>query len=1003
MAIANWRESFRFKSMPPEKRTGLLLALLTVGAGLLFLSIPSPPKLPERQVTNLKLPAGRGGSLQGEMIHAFRFRLHKDEAFAATLIDSRDDVTVRLLDPSGTEVSRVNSANGLHDSEILHALAERDGDYVLEAQSSADVGMASHYRLEFGPPHPAGDRDRRRAAAMSWFSRGERFFDQESWEQAIESYRKALSAWTESRDAERASATRFRLGRGLLALEQPKPAEILLAEALKEVRARQSPIAEARLSDGIGRCRLQRGELVEAQEWFQQALGIYCKERFRPGEADLLANLGVVARQQGDFRSAGMLDFGALEIRESLGGLRNLSTLYQNLGELYLAQQQAKQTLEFFDKALAAGAKAGSLKDQAAALRGKGTAHWQLGQVDKALSTLGDSIDLWRALGDVQGEVFTLIRLGDVYDRARRLSKARWIYLRALRLAQDSRYPRIEAMAMGNLGHVLGQQGKKEGLDYFERAEAAFVELGDSTPLAKLAFGKAEIYRNLGDPDDLHKARLAVEEAIRGFEAFQSPARRIAAAPDRRASYELYVDVLMRLGEPARAFEAAEASRFRTLLDDIKKSRTGKQLAQKRVSDLENRLNALEAERYRLPKNSTRIEEIDREVLALDARLALARSELNPQQDPPEPLTLEEVQQSLEPDALLLVYFLGEDRSFLWEIGRNQFQTHEIPVRRSDIEDAAKKVHEELSEGTPQEWRKWTKALKTMSDLVLSPVADRLQDHKLIIDPDGALNLVPFAALLDPRTLERKGRPGNGSERPRFLVFDHEIVTVPSVSLVIARREALKGRPTAPKTVAVLANPVYPRGSGFSPLPKTVEEARAILAMVPPDQSFIALGHQANRAVATSPEMGRYRILHFAAHGWNRDRPDLSGVVLSLVDKSGRKQDGFLRAFEIYELNLSADLVVLSACKTGIGEGGTEEGGLVRAFLNAGARQVMATLWSVQDDSTARLMESFYRSHLTQGLSTSAALHQAQLSFLKRSPTSSPRHWAGFVLHGDWN
>lgn len=1000
MSAPSW-ESFRSESMPPEKRTGFLLALLTVGAGLLFLSIPSPPKRPDRQVTDLKLPATRDAFLRSESIHAFRFRLQKGEALTATLVNSRDDVTVHLFDPAGTELAWVNSANGLYDSEVLHALAKSDGGYVLEVRPSADPGGPSHYRLEVGPAHPATNQDRLQAEAASWFSQGERFYGEESWEPAIENYFKALSVWEKSRDAERVSATRYRLGRSLLALDQPRPAEFILIQALNQ--ARSSPIEVARLRDGIGRCRLRRGKLAEAQEQFRQALVIYRQEKFAPGEADLLGNLGVVARQQGDFARAGTLDFQAVELRKSIGGLRAQATLYHNLGELYLLQGRPEQALDLFDKALNAGTRSGSLQDQAGALRGKGTAYWQRRQVTQALSCLRESIDLFRAVGDEPGELLSLIRLGDVYDQADRLSAARWIYEHVLRQAQDSGDLRGQAMAMGNLGHVLGRQQRKEqeGLHYFERAQAAFIELGDTTPLGKIALGRAEIFRRIGD---LVNARLALEDAIRRFEAFQSPSRRIAASSERRTSYELYVDVLMRLGEPARAFEAAEASRFRTLFDDIQKSRAGDQLADplisKRASQLEDRLKALELERWRLPRDSERVKEIDHETGDLDSRLALVRRELNPQsqQEPPKPLSLKEVQRSLEPDALLLVYFLGEDRSFLWEIGRNQFQTHQIGGR-SEIEDAAKRVHEELSKGTAQEWRKWTKALKTMSGLVLSPMADRLQS-KLIIDPDGALNLVPFAALLDPRTLERKGRPGDGSEGPEFLVVNHETVTVPSVSLIIARREALKDRPPAPKAVAILADPVYPPDSEFPRLPYTAKEADAILEMVPRNQSFVARGFQANRATATSPELALYRILHFATHGWNRDRPDLSGVVLSLVDESGRGQDGFLRAFEIYEFDVSADLVVLSACETGIG---AEEGGLVRAFLNAGSRQVMATLWRVQDGSTARLMESFYRSHLAQGMSTSAALRQAQRSFLARFPNSSPRRWAGFVLHGDWN
>ena len=135
--------------------------------------------------------------------------------------------------------------------------------------------------------------------------------------------------------------------------------------------------------------------------------------------------------------------------------------------------------------------------------------------------------------------------------------------------------------------------------------------------------------------------------------------------------------------------------------------------------------------------------------------------------------------------------------------------------------------------------------------------------------------------------------------------------------------------------------------------------------------------------------LGFFNYLHFATHGRLRDRPDLSGIALS---------DGFLRAFEIYDLELSCELVVLSACETAVG---AERGGLVRAFLQAGSRRVMATLWKVPDRSTPRLMESFYRGLLRQDMTPGAALQQAQIQMLS-SRWKAPHYWAGFVLQGEW-
>jgi CHAT domain-containing protein len=196
------------------------------------------------------------------------------------------------------------------------------------------------------------------------------------------------------------------------------------------------------------------------------------------------------------------------------------------------------------------------------------------------------------------------------------------------------------------------------------------------------------------------------------------------------------------------------------------------------------------------------------------------------------------------------------------------------------------------------------------------------------------------------------------------------------------------------------------RGQLFLPrLPFTRVEAKAVLGMVPPGSSRGALGFDASRSLAISGELGQYRIVHFATHALvDNIHPELSGLVLSLVDHTGQPVDGFLDLEDIYNLDLSADLVVLSACDTALGKELRGEGmiGLTRGFMYAGAPRVMATLWKVNDFATAKLMSYFYRGMERDGLKPGQALRQAQLAMLKRHSSSAPYDWAGFVLQGDW-
>jgi CHAT domain-containing protein len=161
----------------------------------------------------------------------------------------------------------------------------------------------------------------------------------------------------------------------------------------------------------------------------------------------------------------------------------------------------------------------------------------------------------------------------------------------------------------------------------------------------------------------------------------------------------------------------------------------------------------------------------------------------------------------------------------------------------------------------------------------------------------------------------------------------------------------------------------------------------------------------ASKTTATSAELGQFRIVHFATHGLiNSQHPELSGIVLSLVDERGQPQDGFLRMHEIYNLNLGAELVVLSACQTALGKEVKGEGlmGLTRGFMYAGSPRLVASLWDVRDEATAELMKRFYQGMLKENLRPAAALRAAQVSMWKEKRWEAPYYWAPFVIQGEW-
>jgi CHAT domain-containing protein len=340
-------------------------------------------------------------------------------------------------------------------------------------------------------------------------------------------------------------------------------------------------------------------------------------------------------------------------------------------------------------------------------------------------------------------------------------------------------------------------------------------------------------------------------------------------------------------------------------------------------------------------------------------------------------------------------------------------------------------------------------AVTELSRIVLGPAVAQLGKKRLVVASDGALQYIPFASLPKPAGSTATGGKRAVSGSP--LMLEHEIVSLPSASTLAVMRRELVGRHPAPKIAAVLADPVFesndprvktaagaeqkptgdqnsrrdtalkttfiPRaldeagvvnpGQPIPRLPYSQREAATIKTLVPDGLRRLALDFEASYATATSPELSEYRIVHFATHGLlNSKQPELSGILLSLVDEQGRPQEnGLLRLGEIYNLKLPAELVVLSACQTALGKDVKGEGlvGVTRGFMHAGAARVVASLWKVDDAATAELMKRFYEGMLgKRKLRPAEALRQAQMAMRNQKQWRAPYYWAAFVLQGEW-
>lgn len=551
------------------------------------------------------------------------------------------------------------------------------------------------------------------------------------------------------------------------------------------------------------------------------------------------------------------------------------------------------------------------------------------------------------------------------------------------------------------------------------------------------------------DRDNLSEALTNIDAAIELVEQIRSNVVSQELKTSFLATvedfYKFKIDLLMQLHQqnPEQnydklAFETSERGKARSLLDlltetniDIRHGVDYKLVSQERR--LRWRLDNIEERRVdlcskgcqpeKLNKLETEREQLLDEYRQLQAQIRAASPEYA-ELTQPEPLDLPEVQKLLDEDTVLLQYSLGADRSYVWAISQDDFIAQELASSKQ-ITKIARQLHQ-ASENAYSD-RPPEPLAKQLSQLILEPIGDRLDKKRLVIVGDGVLHYIPFTSL--PLASE--------ATKDNLLIDTHQIVNLPSSSVLERLRQDRQQRQPAPKEIVVFADPVFKQDDSrlkekpelptstatiafnpFSPnraarsidlslnrLPGTRREAEAIFPLFPQDKSTQAYDFDASRDLAISADIREYNIVHFATHGIvNSDRPELSGIILSLFDERGKAENGFLRLHDVFNLNLNADLVVLSACETGLGQEIKGEGlvGLTRGFMYAGANKVLVSLWNVDDDATAEMMTQFYKFMLKDNLSPAESLRKAQQTIRTQAKWQHPKYWAAFTLQGDW-
>jgi CHAT domain-containing protein len=863
-------------------------------------------------------------------------------------------------------------------------------------------------------------------------------------------------------------------------LGEPRKSLEYYDRAILQWRFLKDTYSEARTLHKLSLAYTNLGDTRKALERYDQALEVWRNLGNRQQMAFTLNGIGGVYVTLGEWQKALEHFDHALALYQANGNRRGAAIALNNLGFMYEQLNESRKAMEYYERALTEWRALGARNEEAWTLINVGATYARMNVPQKALEHYQRSLQLRRAENDRLGEGIALFLMGELHALSDP-RKALEYYDQALPLLRAAEDRWREALALRGLGmlHIsLGDLPRANG--YLNQALALFRNVGAQSGEAQTLYGLAKLDRERGDfAAGLRRLESAIALVERTRADVRSQQLRASYTASTQKFYEIQIDMLMRLhqtspaeGFDALAVQASERARARSLLELLVESRVdvreGVDAALlERERYLTRQLNAKATRQLELNANSPQLAPLKLEISHLENEFEMVRAAIrkdNPRYDAlvqPQPLTLTEIQQQLADDTLLLEYNLGDERSWLWAITNRTLKTYELP-KREQIELAAARFRQHLTARslagkgeTPLQRRRriaeadaqLPEAAKLLSAMILDPAAGQFGDKRLVIVPDGALHYVAFAALPAPES----GRAG-GQERRQVrssqsairnpLIVDHEIVILPSISVIASQRREMAGRPIAPKLLAVFADPVFhvederfgrtakrPATATQEPqpasrniehqseeafgglarklprLPFTRREADRILALAPADATFKATGFKASRGAALAPELGSYRYLHFATHGLlDSERPGLSALALSMVDEGGRPQDGFLRVNDVYNLKLPVELVTLSGCQTGLGKAVRGEGmiGLTRGFMYSGAARVVVSLWNVNDQATSELMARFYRKILKGNQGPAAALRMAQIEMWRQRQWRAPYYWATFVLQGEW-
>ncbi|MFQ6082908.1 MAG: tetratricopeptide repeat protein [Candidatus Aminicenantia bacterium] len=792
----------------------------------------------------------------------------------------------------------------------------------------------------------------------------------------------------------------------------------------------------------IGLVYWNLGDYPEALKYYQQALDISRETGDKKGQGKCLISIGMIFRKTGNYIKALKYYDQALEIFRKIGDKINEGRCLNSVGIIYWYLGNYTKALEYYKQALNIVRRINDKQEEGRILNNIGIIYRHLDDYPKALEYYSQALKITQQTGDKKDEGRWLNNLGNVYFDQGNYEQSLNYYQQSLNLLQGINDRASMANLANNLGLVYTQLNDySRAIEYCQQALKISQETGQSHILWEAYFDLAQAYEKQGEYD------LAFKHYEKAIKVVESLRNRIQLADyksgflrDKIEVYHAVINLLAKLNQnrPSEeydklAFNYAERGKARAFLDalaesklEIEKGVDPKLLAREKeimqeisrtYTDLVNS-NLSEVERKemlaQLDLLEDKLEEIKRELIQKSPAYARLKY--------PEPITLDQAQKELlDGKSAFLEYSLGKENSYLFVVTKNNFKMIQLPSQKK----TEKQVSNYLSfiSLPPTSSNKsdleavYSSGYNLFKTLIFPALGEIEGKNKLYIIPDGILNYLPFETLI----LEARSKKQKAGKEIRYLIQNYEIAYIPSGSVlreIIAREERKPVR--RQKDLLAVGDPVFGKaeftgnkeqfiirslysdaGFKFDRLKFSGIEVNKIASLFSKKKRDVYLRKEAKEEMIKLNDLKKYKILHFATHGFIDDaKPTRSAVVLTLDEDP--TEDGFLQMREIFNLDLKADLVTLSACQTGLGKFIRGEGivGFSRAFFYAGASSVLMTLWTVNDQAAAQFMERFYF-HLKSSQPKLKALRKVKLEMINsKTALAHPYYWAGFIISG---